>query len=287
MPRTRARWTVAAGLLLALAGAAPATAQQTGNFCVRDFQPGAVCTANDVRIQALNLINIIEDCPAGDPTSALANFRVFVSSVGSPDRYDIGLFIALDGGSARDGDACYHDFLEPPLIPNPVYGDANGDGIPDLVGGPWWDADADLCGDILSNSQLLKAAFSMRVACVDTNGNGTVDASVCTSWDNNAVTNCASLPDAFPGTNAKCGCARVETGIPFVVGSPSPPPSPSPSPPASPSPSPPSSPSPFPSFPPGPTPPPTPPPVPALPPGALLGLAAALAAAGSLLLLRR
>jgi hypothetical protein len=69
---------------------------------------------------------------------------------------------------------------------------------------------------------------SIRVACVDTNNNGIVDASVCTSWDNNTGSVCSSLADAFPGTAAKCGCARVELGIPFTGPSPSPSPSPVP-----------------------------------------------------------
>jgi hypothetical protein len=252
-----------AAAVLAAALPRPANAQ-TGNFCVRDFQSGAVCTANDVRIQALNLVSIAEDCASGVPGSALATFRVFVSAVGAPDRYDIGLFIALDGGSARDGNSCFHDYLEPPLTPTPIYGDSNGDGVLDLDGGPWWGADTDACGDIASNTQLFKLVTSLRVTCVDTNGNGTVDASVCTSWDNNAITNCASLADAFPGTNAKCGCERVETGIPM----PGPTPSPSPS------------------LPP-PTPGPTPiPPVPVVPAGVLIGLAALLAGGGALLLRR-
>src|SRR5688500_12963252 len=219
-------WRRAAVLLVALAAPAAAHAQ-TGNFCVRDCQPGAVCTANDVRVQALNLITILETCNAGVPNSALATFEIFISAVGAPDRYDIGLFIALDGGSARDGNSCFHDFLEPPLTPTPAYGDRNGDGIPDLAGGPWWNSDADTCGDIASNTQLFKLVSSLRVACVDTNGDGFVDASVCTSWDNNAGTVCNGLPDAFPGTNAKCGCERVETGIPMP--GPTPPPSPAPS----------------------------------------------------------
>jgi hypothetical protein len=249
-------------IMAAILGGPEEVYGQTGNFCVRDFQPGAVCTANDVRIQALNLLSIVESCDAGIPGSAVAQFEVFVSSVGAPDRYDIGLFIALDGASARDGDACLHDYLQPPLTTTPTYGDKNGDGIPDIDGGPWLTSDADLCGDIAAGTQLFKMIPTLRVACVDTNGNGIVDASVCTSWDNNAVTDCSSLADAFPGTNAKCGCARLELGIPMGI---APSPSPSPSPSASP----------------------TPPPVPALPFAMLVGLVALLAGAGSLLLRRR
>src|SRR5688572_1439732 len=149
-------------LVLMAALVAPATAHaQIGNFCVRDFQPGAVCTANDVRIQALNLITILETCNAGVPNSALATFEIFISAVGAPDRYDIGLFVALDGGSARDGNSCFHDFLEPPLTTTPVYGDSNGDGVPDLRGGPWWNSDLDGCGDIAPKPPLVKATSGL------------------------------------------------------------------------------------------------------------------------------
>lgn len=244
------RWPAAAVLLVAALAAPGIALGQTGNFCVRAFQPGAVCTANDVRIQALNLLSIVETCDGGTPGVAEGNFEVFVSAVGAPERYDIGMFIALDGASARDGNSCFHDYLQPPLTPTPTMGDNNGDGVPDVTNGPWLDADADACGDIAAGTQVFKTVPTLRVACVDTNGNGIVDASVCTSWDNNAATICSSLADAFPGTNAKCGCARLDLGIP--MGAPAP----------------------------------SPPPVPAIPSGLLIGLAA-LVAGGSSLLLRR
>jgi hypothetical protein len=216
-------------LALVVLLAAPGVARaQTGNVCVQDFLPGAVCTANDVRIQALNLVSIVETCAAGVPGEAEAVFDVFISASGSPERYDIGTFLALDGGSALSGDACFHDYLQPPLTPTPTFGDKNMDGIADVDGGPWLDADADQCGDISAGTQLFKMTPSIRVACVDTNNNGIVDASVCTSWDNNTGSVCSSLADAFPGTAAKCGCARVELGIPFTGPSPSPSPSPVP-----------------------------------------------------------
>ena len=49
-----------------------------------------------------------------------AHPEVLVSADGSPDRYDIGLYLALDGGSALSGDSCFHDFLEPPLTAAPT-----------------------------------------------------------------------------------------------------------------------------------------------------------------------
>lgn len=73
-----------------------------------------MCTANDVRIEALNPITVVEDCASGTVGETEVIFEALISADGSPDRYDIGLYLALDGGSARDGDSCFHDYLEPP-----------------------------------------------------------------------------------------------------------------------------------------------------------------------------
>jgi uncharacterized repeat protein (TIGR01451 family) len=205
--------TLALGTLFA----APATAQQIGNLCVRDFQPGAVCTANDVRVQAISLVTLIEDCGTGVIGEAEAIFEVLVSAEGSPERYDIGIFLALDGGSARDGDLCLHDYLEPPLTSVPIYGDANMDMIPDLVGGPWFDADSDTCGDLATNTQVFKTTSQLRLTCTDRDNSGFVDANVCPSWDNNVAPVCSSLSEAFPGTNSKCGCTTLDVGIPVAA----------------------------------------------------------------------
>jgi uncharacterized repeat protein (TIGR01451 family) len=201
--------------LTCVAGWAPgAWAQgETGNVCVRDFRGGAVCTANDVRIEELIVIAVIETCLEGVPGETEVVFEALVSSAGSPDRFDIGLFLALDGGSARDGDSCYHDNLDPPLTTAPTYGDVNFDMVDDILDGPWWDGDMDMCGDLESNTQALKTLPSLRFACIDNNGDGSVDVGVCTSWDNNTNTICTDLGDAFPGTNSKCSCDAVELGI--------------------------------------------------------------------------
>ena len=91
------------------------------------------------------------------------------------------------------------------------------DGIPDIDGGPWLDNDGDSCGDIGTNTQVIKILQTLRFACVDNNLDGSVDVSVCTSWDNNAGTVCNDLSGVFPGTNSKCSCDAVELGIPPQV----------------------------------------------------------------------
>ena len=143
-------------LLWVAAPAAVLAQGQTGNFCVRDFTPGAVCTANDVRIEALTVVSVVEDCLTGVVGETEVVFETLVSAAGSPNRFDIGLFLALDGNSARDGDNCFHEFLAPPLTATPTYGDKNMDTINDITDGPWWDGDTDGCGDIETNTQLFK-----------------------------------------------------------------------------------------------------------------------------------
>ena len=124
-------------------------------------------------------------------------------------RYDAGLFLALDGGSALSGGNCLHDYLEPPLATSPIYGDFDANGRPDLLGGPWWNgepfaAPEDTCGDVQGNTDSVKI-LSFRVACVDSTLDGIVDVSTCASWSSGTSSRCDRLADAFPPT--VCGAA--------------------------------------------------------------------------------
>ena len=188
-----------------------ARAQEIGNFCVQDYRPGANCTANDVRIEQLKILQLVKPCNVA-PTGVMdVVFEVLVSSAGSPDRYDIGLYLALDAGQALSGDSCYHDYLPPPITTTPAYGDFNLDNIPDIYNGPWWNGESnrptDTCGDIFSSTQLFRVTQQIRVSCTDLDGNGAADISVCTSWDNNTNTTCSSVQEAIPGTGSKCSCS--------------------------------------------------------------------------------
>jgi uncharacterized repeat protein (TIGR01451 family) len=212
------RFASAAVFCLLIVHTASAQSGETGNVCVRDYQPGAVCKANDVRIELLEPITIVEDCDTGTIGEAEVIFEMLVSAEGSPDRFDVGTFLALDGGSALSGDSCFHDFLEPPLTTSPTFGDDNGDMVDDVKDGPWPNLEVqdpgDTCGDIVGGTQNIKTLQQVTVACVDSDFDGSVDVSVCSSWGNNASGTCAAVTDAFPGTNAKCSCSVVELGIP-------------------------------------------------------------------------
>jgi hypothetical protein len=191
------------------------------------------CTANDFGVQELILWHIYQSCTMAnpvDPTSnyALVDFEV-VFATSSPTRYDIALFMSLNGTSAITGvNTCHHEFLDGPITTTPNYmayypsGDLivndiveyypqPGDpgGYPPFIG--WWNGEpkdaADVCGDMNSNtSAVVRYTAPVWMKCQDNNGNGIVDIHVCGSYDNNAVTTCTGLSRAYPGTTAKCGC---------------------------------------------------------------------------------
>ncbi len=218
-------------ILIALFGivdTAPAqfVSWEIGPYCVQNYRSGAGCTANDVRLEELRIITLLESCAEGTYGEMEAIFRARISANGSPDRYDIGFFVALDGESALLPGTCFHDYLEAPLSTTPVYGDWDGNGIPDVynrdpafVG--YWNAEtgdpADTCGDMETNTEVLKELLTpLRIPCLDLVNDvgepipdGFVDVGVCASWDNNQQKTCVTVKEAFPGTNSKCRCSRI------------------------------------------------------------------------------
>ena len=196
-----------------------ARAYETGAVCVRNFSSGITCSGTDVQIMDATAVTILEDCPSGDPGTALASLR-FRIAAGTMSRYDIGLFASLNGNSALSGTQCLHDYLEPPLETSPTYADADGNGRQDLSG-PWWNAEpfapGDDCGDIAGGTDDLKT-LTFRFSCVDTNLNGIVDISVCTSWSNGTSSTCPNISGAVPGSGTRCACNVLDTGIPFGAG---------------------------------------------------------------------
>jgi len=191
----------------------------------------ATCTANDVEIKVLEALSVDfgegegpEPIPPGGTVTCVegTTFEVELRAyfgLNAEERYDIGYFLAEDGGDARLGD-CFHGFLDP--IEN-----RGGAGARDPLGGPPYDgpyADletedtADFCGDTEENDEqligispdpiaaVIDVPETITVACEDNDDDGFVEIGTCTSWDNNDKDTCENVDDAFPGTPSKCNC---------------------------------------------------------------------------------
>ena len=211
----------ALGALVLLASTARAA--EVGDFCIHHYASGIACQGGDASISRLQPVTILEDCASGDPNTAEATFRVWFSA-GAVTAYDAGLFLALNGDNALSGGLCLHDYLEAPLTTSPSYGDIDGNGRPDLLNGPWWDAEPfampqDFCGDVGGGSDAVKT-LTFRFSCTDRNSNGVVDLSVCASWHGGTMARCDTLADAVPPTSQRCNCDVLETGVPMPAGGP-------------------------------------------------------------------
>jgi hypothetical protein len=197
--------------------AAAAQSGEQGSVCVHDYTPGLICDSPDVAVEALVLSNVVEDCGV-DATAQVVLDVVLSSDV--LNRYDPGIFLSLNGGSALSGALCYHDYLAPPISTSPTYGDSYPNGVPDIRNGPWVDLEPfaqpeDTCGDLQGGTEVIKSLKSvsspLQIPCTDTDQDGTVDVSVCASWENGSQQHsCRVVSDAVAENNSRCGCARVE-----------------------------------------------------------------------------
>jgi uncharacterized repeat protein (TIGR01451 family) len=189
----------AASLLLANAHAASA---QT---CVNDVTGVSNnCTANDVRIAEVTVLPGSPDvvCTnAADTVTVLLQTRL---RAGANTRYDIGLFIATDGGNAFTG-SCARAYLTPTLSSN--VGISLTSGV-----GPFYNGETgtgDTCGDVQQNTDTLYNLPPVTLRCRDADGDGYLDVGSIVAWDNTTNNLCTTLEDAVPNTRAKCSSNTV------------------------------------------------------------------------------
>src|SRR5262245_29503608 len=183
--------------------------------CIRDaagFDQGNICTAEDVRVGQFNVLGTAPaTCAAGETLTLTLQAE---SICGSQSRYDVGFYVAQDGGDAmKRGSVCFRDYLNPVSANNldqdlTCSWDNSGDG-PDNCG-PYYNGETtkkDTCGDIqqtLSNLFTLNDGVPISFTCTDRNGDGYADIGACVSWDNQAGAGCSNELTTVPGTSSKC-----------------------------------------------------------------------------------
>lgn len=241
------------------AGAARAQQVIHGTNCAADkFGSSLNCTANDVAITQIAInrnyypgvnttpqANLLTGAGCVGGTNVVANLNVTVQ-FNSPDRYDIGIFLAEDGGnpqnlkSAGGSQACTVSIL--PLntasggaIPNPF-----GTGTVPSPFNNLNNTTGAYCGDG-SNTTVPTAAYSAASGLATGTGQATFiiyDVPIpCTtgtasttgklnvpfvvSWSQLASNVCTSPADAVPGTKSKCNAPSGTLGEVDVVALPS------------------------------------------------------------------
>src|SRR5262245_37068777 len=175
---------------------------------------GLNCTANDVRVAKFNVIAGPSECTVGEPINVTLQAEEVATA---SERYDVGLFVALDGGNALTG-SCHQDYLPPPLSTTPTAVQPRT--------APFFNAEAagDTCGDLEQGIHTLRDLVPLTIECQDSNHDGIADVGTCTSWDNQKSRgtqnspHCTSIAQTLPGPPAKCNCEPVQVGNIHVKG---------------------------------------------------------------------
>lgn len=153
----------------------------------------------------------------GDTTSFSATFEVLLSA---QERYDIGLYFAIDGDPNGDGALTGVDATSCSVSTLPESGmftrpDGSMGNFVDLdidCNGGKCPQPEDTCGDIdNANNPIFYdlSAFMQFVTteCIDPDANGQLNLPNCTSWRQSGANEvCFGPVDAFPGSPSKCNC---------------------------------------------------------------------------------
>jgi uncharacterized repeat protein (TIGR01451 family) len=147
----------------------------------------ANCTANDTSIARA----FAKQAPPECEVNTTISFELFADiATTATERYDLGVWVNVDGTSAQTGHICSVSDIDIP----PGHAD-----------------DGDKCGDIRSSDGTVTVDLGpVSVPCIDTDNDGFLDVDTCLSWDQNANTTCNGPGDIQPGTLSKCKCGRIK-----------------------------------------------------------------------------
>ncbi len=194
-------------LLLALVSGvalAPAAGGQPfpDNMCAADRSGSDLgCTANDIDIATVRVNNGVTSCEAG--TSVTLDLSLNLRS-NANTRYDIGIFVALDGKSpiirSNAGGSASCSVFGLPTSPPPL-GSLNGNA----------------CGDIASSGIASIDVGAVTVPCTpDATGHLVLPAVV--TWSNSANLTCNAPPAEWVRASTKSNCsAGITAQIPVRV----------------------------------------------------------------------
>ncbi len=205
--------------------------------CLIDVAGVSGCTAGDMGINNI-VVTVVKDGCINPSDTATVNIQLQINAA-NPTRYDVGLFLAMDGGDAiATGGSCFHEALFPVLTPAGTIPTATerASGI-----GGFLLADTDSCGEVnkensyqrllvqgdVSSGSITPAELVISCAdIIDGAGNalpnGFLDLGWVIGWVQNAGNvNCTSVNHAVPGTSSKCQSGRTDSsnfsGVPIGI----------------------------------------------------------------------
>lgn len=188
---------LAATLFLPASGAHAYLATQ----CAADrFGTDLNCTANDVSITGMSIIGDTTSCVGG--TSVTLDLQMTVN-FGSPNRWDIGIFISNDGKSPQ--------YMSPTGAAT-----CSVSALP--ASSPFQNLNANACGDGGGSLSGIHYMPNATVPCQSTTGaGGNLYIPFVVSWNHQSSGTCNSSLDVVPAGNSKCNSPTIAQGSVAVV----------------------------------------------------------------------
>ena len=193
-------------ILLSLAVVQPAAAQtcMQDNWASAGNDQDLQCSAKEVFVNRDAVTNEPEltativngdDCTSvGDTATVSISANIHFNA----DRFDVGIYSALDGGDGLVGE-CAVDIA--PFAPSPFL---NADGGVDICG------DVDCAGGSGCDTSEPFEFQELTLTCVDNDGDGKLDWTTCFSWRQSGGNDtCTGADDIYPGSPSKCFCETI------------------------------------------------------------------------------
>lgn len=192
-----------------------ATGCMQDNYDKKGKDEDLVCAAQDVYLE--NIETEIQTCVLGQEITLDIDATIRLSST----RYDVGWYIATDGGDSLTGTCVVNGFQDPNEYKVTQGPSSNTD-----VGYVSWEEDIqtnDSCGDAFMgpdttgyiNTPIL---VNTTIVCADENEDGNLDFSLCFTWRTADTDEECTLTDpasVVPGSSEACYCTRYD--IPTVT----------------------------------------------------------------------
>ena len=207
--RSRSRlWLLALALASSVSVSAQAAPPYGTSVCAADRVPNLNCTANDVEVARVTVLNNVTTCVAGQPVSL--DLRAFLH-VNAQDRHDLGIFLAKDGRS--------------PIIPSSATGGSASCavfGLPQSPA-PYANLDGNACGDLdrdgLPQGTEVPLDLGLVTVTCKADPNGYLDIPTVITWATGGTPTSCQAPMAAwvePSSPSKCEsgiAARIEVQV--------------------------------------------------------------------------